>query len=89
MFPRVQINHSQVSQNLLMVSDKFGNDEEEKLSVESDLESILTLYCKSRNVKYQSDFGWTDLLQPMLALKFSKAQLYNVFYAIVSKFIPR
>lgn len=73
-------------QNLV---DKLGNEDEEKLSVASDLESILTLYCKSRNVKYTRDSGWTEILQPLLALRYSKTELYNVFYAIVTKFVPR
>lgn len=74
---------------LYLVLDQIGNDEEEKLSVASDLESILTFYCKSHNISYQSNSGWLDILQPMLALKLGKADLYNLFYAFVSRYIPR
>ncbi|ESP04792.1 hypothetical protein LOTGIDRAFT_229906 [Lottia gigantea] len=69
--------------------DKLGNDEEDKVSVVSDLESIITFYCKSRNVKYSTNNGWLDILQPLLSLKLSKAELYNCFYAIVAKYIPQ
>ncbi len=33
--------------------------------------------------------GWLEILQPMLALKLSKSELYNCFYALVTKYIPR
>ncbi|KAK2169963.1 hypothetical protein LSH36_5g02007 [Paralvinella palmiformis] len=69
--------------------DQIGNDEEEKLSVASDLESILTFFCKSHGISYQRNNGWLEILQPMLALKLSKSDLYNLFYAFVSRYIPR
>ncbi|KAI0228184.1 TBC1 domain family member 23 [Lamellibrachia satsuma] len=69
--------------------DKLGNDDEEKLSVASDLESILTYYCKCRGETYSRHNGWLEILQPMLALKYSKADLYNCVYAFLTKYIPR
>ncbi|KAK6173494.1 hypothetical protein SNE40_016935 [Patella caerulea] len=69
--------------------DKLGNEEEDKVSIVSDLESIITFYCKSRNIKYTSNNGWLDVLQPLLSQKLQKAELYNCFYAIVGKYIPR
>jgi len=55
----------------------------------SNLESVLTLYCKSRSVSYDRDEGWTFILRIFLALKYTKAELYNCFYAIATKYIPR
>ena len=72
-----------------LFSDNLGNDEEDKVSVVSDLESIITFFCKSRNEKYTSDNGWLEIIQPLLALKLSRAELYNCFYAIVNKFVTR
>ncbi|ELU13461.1 hypothetical protein CAPTEDRAFT_183535 [Capitella teleta] len=69
--------------------DELANEEDEKLSVSSDLESILTFYCKSRALNYAKDNGWLNVLQPMLAMKYSKADLYNCFYAFITKYIPR
>jgi hypothetical protein len=69
--------------------EKLGNEEDEKVSVASDLESIITFYCKSRDVHYERDSHWTELLQPMLALGSSRADLYNMFYAILTRYIPR
>lgn len=72
-----------------IVTDKLGNEEEDKVSVVSDLESIITFFSKSRNEKYTSDNGWLEIIQPLLALKLTRAQLYNCLYSIVNKFIPR
>ena len=33
--------------------DKLGNEEEDQVAVMCDLESIITFYCKSRNVKFE------------------------------------
>ncbi|XP_031632147.1 TBC1 domain family member 23 [Contarinia nasturtii] len=69
--------------------DKLGNDEEDKLSVVSDLESILTFYCKNRCLKYESQNGWIELLLPVLSLKLSRSYTYNLFEAIRDTYIPK
>ncbi len=38
---------------MVLFSDKLGNEEEDQVAVMCDLESILTFYCKSRNVSYE------------------------------------
>lgn len=68
---------------------KLGNDEDDKLSVVSDLESILTFYCKSRNLKYERNNGWIDILLPLLALKVPRSTTYNLFEAIRDTYIPQ
>lgn len=68
---------------------KLGNDEEDKLSVVSDLESILTFYCKSRNVPYVRNNGWIELLLPILTLKVPRSTTYNLFEAIRDTYIPQ
>lgn len=69
--------------------DKLGNDEEDKLSVVSDLESILTFYCKNRSLKYESKNGWVELLLPLLSLKLTRSYTYNLFEAIRDTYIPK
>jgi hypothetical protein len=64
-------------------------DEEDKLTLVSDLETIITFYTKSRNLSYSSEHDWLGVIQPLLALKLSRAEIYNCFYAIVNKYIPR
>lgn len=68
---------------------KLGNDDEDKVSVVSDLESILTFYCKSRKKKYEKNNGWLELLEPLIALKLPKSSTYNLFEAIRDIYIPR
>ncbi|XP_044255640.1 TBC1 domain family member 23 [Tribolium madens] len=67
---------------------KLGNDEEDKLSVVSDLESILTFYCKSRNLSYEKNNGWIELLLPLLTLKVPRSTTYNLFEAIKDTYVP-
>lgn len=63
--------------------------EDRKTSVLQDVESVVTFYCKSRNVKYQEDVSWIHLLQPLVDLNLPRSDLYNCFYAIMNKYIPR
>ncbi|XP_037052214.1 TBC1 domain family member 23 [Bradysia coprophila] len=69
--------------------DKLGNDDEDKVSVVSDLESILTFYCKNRNLQYETNNGWIELLLPLLSLKLSRSYTYNLFEAIRDTYIPK
>uniref|UniRef100_A0A0A9ZAH6 TBC1 domain family member 23 n=1 Tax=Lygus hesperus TaxID=30085 RepID=A0A0A9ZAH6_LYGHE len=76
-------------QDCQQVVAKLGNDEEDKLSVLSDLESLLTYHRKSVNVPYTSGNGWIDILLPLIALKLPRSESYLLFEAIVTKYIPR
>lgn len=69
--------------------DKLGNEDEDKVAVESDLESILTFYCKNRNLVYESNNGWIELLLPLLSLKLLRSDTYNLFEAIRDTYIPK
>ncbi|XP_018423832.1 PREDICTED: TBC1 domain family member 23 isoform X3 [Nanorana parkeri] len=73
-------------QNLI---DQLAVEEERKTSVLQDVESVVTFYCKSRNVKYQEDVSWIHLLKPLVDLNLPRSDLYNCFYAIMNKYIPR
>ena len=53
------------------------------------MELVITFYCKSRNLRYSPDCGWPELLLPFLSLSMSRADLFNCFYAIMAKYIPR
>ncbi|XP_077985076.1 TBC1 domain family member 23-like [Glandiceps talaboti] len=69
--------------------DKFNNSEEEKLSLASDLESVITYYCKCRDVTYCHGNGWLEIVGAFITLNLERSDLYNCFYALMSKFIPR
>ncbi|XP_058446241.1 TBC1 domain family member 23 [Malaya genurostris] len=71
------------------VVDKLGNDEEDKVAVVADLESILTFYCKNRNLVYDANNGWIELLLPLLSLKLPRSEIYNMFEAIRDTYVPK
>jgi len=72
-----------------LFSANLGNEDEDKVSVISDLESILTFYCKSKSLKYEKGNGWIELLLPLIALKLPRSGTYNLFEAIKNFYIPR
>ncbi|XP_011500394.1 PREDICTED: TBC1 domain family member 23 [Ceratosolen solmsi marchali] len=69
--------------------NKLGNDDEDKVSVVSDLESIITFYCKNRGKRYERGNSWLELLGPLIALKLPRSATYNLFEAIRDIYIPR
>lgn len=82
-------NQSVLREDCTSFVSKLGNDEEDKLSVVSDLESILTFYCKSRNLNYERSNGWIELLLPLLTLKVPRSTTYNLFEAIRDTYVPQ
>ncbi|KAM4699967.1 TBC1 domain family member 23 isoform 2-T2 [Discoglossus pictus] len=69
--------------------DQLQVPEEQKPAILADIESVVTFYCKSRNVKYHADVSWIHLLKPLVDLQLPRSDLYNCFYAIMNKYIPR
>ncbi|KAK1169699.1 TBC1 domain family member 23-like isoform X2 [Acipenser oxyrinchus oxyrinchus] len=63
--------------------------EEEKPALLVDVESVITFYCKSRNITFKQNLNWPELLKPLLSLQLPRSDLYNCFYAIMNKYIPR
>ncbi|XP_053562033.1 TBC1 domain family member 23 isoform X2 [Bombina bombina] len=71
------------------IIDQLSIPEDRKSSILVDIESAVTFYCKSRNVKYHEDVSWLYLLKPLLDLQMPRSDLYNCFYALMNKYIPR
>ncbi|XP_062412538.1 TBC1 domain family member 23 isoform X1 [Sardina pilchardus] len=69
--------------------DQLRLPEEESKGLVSDVEAVITFYCKSRNVTFTPDLSWPHLLKPLLGLQLPRSDLYNCFYAIMNKYIPR
>lgn len=63
--------------------------EEERADVVADVESVITFYCKSRNISFSPQLSWPHLLKPLLGLQLPRSDLYNCFYAFMNKYIPR
>ncbi len=66
-----------------------GRGPSEVASAAESMELVITYYCKTRNIRYSPDCGWPELLVPMLALDMGRADLFNCFYAVMTKYIPR
>lgn len=53
------------------------------------LESLITLYCKKRSVEYNKEFGWMEIMEKLIVLPFEQFTLFNIFYAITTKYVPK
>lgn len=83
--PEQKLIHNR-SQQLI---DQLAVSEDERSEMVSDVESVITFYCKSRNITFSPELSWPHLLKPLLGLHLPRSDLYNCFYAIMNKYIPR
>ncbi|XP_051563193.1 TBC1 domain family member 23-like isoform X3 [Myxocyprinus asiaticus] len=83
--PEQTLIHSRSQQ----IIDQLGVPVEEGRDLVSDVESVMTFYSKSRNVTFSPDLSWPHLLKPLLGLQLPRRDLYNCFYAVMNKYIPR
>jgi len=62
--------------------------EDDEGAMRDELEKQLTFYCKSRGVYYKQ--GMNEILAPLLVVYKDRprGELANVFYAVVSRFLP-
>lgn len=76
--------------SVCFVLAKLGNEDEDKVSVLSDLESILTFHRKSLGSegKYERGNGWIELLLPLIALKLPRADTCALFQAVDTRYVP-
>lgn len=62
----------------------------DKLRLRSDFESTLTTYVKARpELNYIPGNGWTDILRVLYHLNLSDTLLYQMFYRIIDRYIPK
>lgn len=84
------IHYMSWSTVLLIITAKLpGLSSTEREAAVSDMELVITYYCKTRNIRFSTDAGWPELFVPMLALGMNKADLFNCFYTLMTKYIPR
>lgn len=81
-------NQNELRDDVKKFATRLDNDDDEKLSVISDIESIITFHCKSKSITYASNNGWIEILFPLLSLKLNKADTYNLFEKILKLYIP-
>uniref|UniRef100_H0XDQ6 TBC1 domain family member 23 n=1 Tax=Otolemur garnettii TaxID=30611 RepID=H0XDQ6_OTOGA len=78
-----------IHKDCLQFIDQLSVPEEKAAEILLDIESVITFYCKSRNIKYSTSLSWIHLLKPLVHLQLPRSDLYNCFYAIMNKYIPR
>eukprot|EP00795_Rhopilema_esculentum_P016774 gene16774-8235_t len=78
-----------LSEDCRFQAAKLRITEEDEEEVARDMEGLITFYCKSRNEKYRTTSGLIELLSPFITLKLPLSDVYNCFYAMHSKYIPR
>ncbi|XP_008568579.1 PREDICTED: TBC1 domain family member 23 [Galeopterus variegatus] len=78
-----------IHKDCLQFIDQLSVPEEKAAELLLDIESVITFYCKSRNIKYSTSLSWIHLLKPLVHLQLPRSDLYNCFYAIMNKYIPR
>lgn len=82
-------NQSQLRDDCGIVVEQLLNDESEKVSILSDIESLITHFCKSHQTEYKRENGVLDLLKPLISLKLPRSELYNLFCSVKESYIPR
>lgn len=82
-------NQSLLREDCQVFVGQLENDEEDKVSILSDLESLVTHYCKSHNLNYEQNNGWLHILTPLVSLKLPKNELYTYFSSILESYTPR
>lgn len=82
-------NQNELRDDVKKFVKRLGNDEDDKLSVVSDIESIITFYCKSKSLAYSTSNGWIEILLPLLSLKLPRSDTYNLFEKILKLYIPK
>ncbi|KAF3821410.1 hypothetical protein GH733_010988, partial [Mirounga leonina] len=78
-----------IHKDCLEFIEQLSVPEEKATELLLDIESVITFYCKSRNIKYSTSLSWIHLLKPLVHLQLPRSDLYNCFYAIMNKYIPR
>ena len=64
-------------------------DKEQQFFATSQLESIITFYCKTNDEFYEKDNGWIEILHPIMTLHLNKNETFNFFSAILKRYIPK
>lgn len=82
-------NQNELRDDVKKFVKSLANDEDDKLSVISDIESIITFYCKTKSIQYSSNNGWIEILLPLLSLKLPRSDTYNLFDKIINLYIPK
>ncbi|CAF3202990.1 unnamed protein product [Rotaria socialis] len=78
-----------IREDVLRLVRSLKINEDIEASRLSDIEAVLTFYCKKYNENYEKDNGWIDMLKPLVTLDYKdRAELYALFASIRNRYIP-
>jgi len=69
--------------------ETLSNSDEEKVSILSDIETVLTSHSKTTQTRFTEQNGWLQTLRPFVTLKMSVGELYECFRTVCKDYIPR
>ncbi|CAF0727300.1 unnamed protein product [Rotaria sordida] len=56
----------------------------------TDIEAVITHYCKKSNETYEKGNGWIEIFKPLITLEYKdRSELYALFASIRNRYIPR
>ena len=61
----------------------------EKLSAQSDIESVVTAFCANKHCDYDTSSSWMNILKILLPFHMPTPMMYEFFSVIINKFIPK
>lgn len=84
----IRLDCEQLVNDITTLDDTLSDVD--KLRLKSDFESTITTYVKARpELQYVSGNGWIDILKVLYNLNLSDTQMYQMFFRIVDRYIPR
>lgn len=78
-----------IRQDCKTLVEKLDNSSSEKLSILSDLESIITNFSRLYNCPYDSSNGWIELLGTLIHLNAKRDELFKIFESIQLRYVNR
>ena len=78
-----------IHHDCLQLVKSLDLSDSEQLAISSDVESIITTFSKVNNISYRQKNGWIEVIQPLIALKLTKEEVYCCFEVIVKKYVPK
>ncbi|CAF3881411.1 unnamed protein product [Rotaria sp. Silwood2] len=56
----------------------------------TDIEAVISYYCKKNNETYEKGNGWIEIFKPLITLEYKdRSELYALFASIRNRYIPR
>ena len=78
-----------IRQDCQKLVEKLDNSSSEKLSIVSDLESIITNFSRLNSCPYDSLNGWMELLNTLIHLDIKRDELFKVFESVQLRYITK